>query len=54
MNTRRTNMYLIEATDVRFELIFDQCFKEDVALKNPFNTIIRVNVSVYGFSEKSQ
>lgn len=47
-------MYSFETQDIRFELIYDKCYEEDLKIGNPYNTILYINVDSFGFSGRSE
>lgn len=47
-------MYFFEAPDLRFELIFGNYYEEDARSGNPYNTLLSIFVSAYGYSGKAE
>jgi hypothetical protein len=47
-------MYIFETSDIKFELLFGECFENDYKMGNPYNTVIYISIAVYGFSGKSE
>lgn len=47
-------MYSFETSDVKFELLFGECFENDYKMGNPYNTVIYINIDSYGYSGKSE
>lgn len=47
-------MYSFETTDVKFELLFGECFDYNPKADNPYNTVIFINVYSHDFSGKSE
>ncbi|MDR1698139.1 MAG: hypothetical protein LBR37_04480 [Erysipelotrichaceae bacterium] len=47
-------MYSFKTSDVKFELLFGQCFENDYKMGNQYNTVIYINIVSHGYSGKSE